>query len=342
MKRIIGEKDIERDRARNFFDRHYLNLASGILNYDDYVHLGNEKFKKCRFCGKKEGEVTFDEKAHVFPQCIGNEFLLSYYECDSCNKFFGGKLEGEFSNCFSFYHSLYKIKGKKKVPVFQENGGKIKNEWKKDPDNGKDVYVFHDTIDARTVEIDQEKHTFIKRGKSDSYIPIAVFKCFVKMAIGIMPEIEAKNFRDTAQWLKKSEHYNYYKKNKRLLCRFVQIAGFSNRVPQYTLFKRKYVNDFPYMLFQITYGGFSYLIEVPRNSSDSHLKTIEHIPFPPLYYESIDEGCYDFTGIERIAEERKIVCSFGTMDEEAGRNKIKKLFPELEDMNDTEQTETKT
>ena len=94
------------------------------------------------------------------------------------------------------------------------------------------------------------------------------------------------------------------------------------------------------MLFQITYGGFSYLIEVPRNSSDSHLKTIEQIPFPPLYYESIDEGCYDFTGIERISEERKIVCSFGTMDEEAGRNKIKKLFPELEDMNDTDQTET--
>ena len=88
------------------------------------------------------------------------------------------------------------------------------------------------------------------------------------------------------------------------------------------------------MLFQITYGSFSYLIEVPRYPSDIHLKTIEQIPFPPLYYETINEGSYDFSGTERISEARKVIFAYGNLDEEAGRFKVKQLFPKLQDKDD--------
>ena len=66
-----------------------------LFNYDNFIYLGNKDYKVCRFCGKKESEVTFNKIAHATPECTGNRYLASYYECDECNKKFGRQLESE-------------------------------------------------------------------------------------------------------------------------------------------------------------------------------------------------------------------------------------------------------
>ena len=44
--------------------------------------------KICRFCGKKEPEVTFNKIAHAIPEMLGNKQYISLSECDTCNKKF--------------------------------------------------------------------------------------------------------------------------------------------------------------------------------------------------------------------------------------------------------------
>lgn len=78
--------------------------------------LGNATNKRCRFCDRDENEVTFNKIAHVFPESIGNNVLISNYECDECNQFFGNTIENEYSNFFGLYHSVMQIEGKTGVP----------------------------------------------------------------------------------------------------------------------------------------------------------------------------------------------------------------------------------
>lgn len=44
--------------------------------------------RKCLWCLKEEGEVTFEKEAHIIPQSLKAK-LLSENECDDCNMFFG-------------------------------------------------------------------------------------------------------------------------------------------------------------------------------------------------------------------------------------------------------------
>ena len=56
--------------------------------------------------------MTFDLIAHAFPECIGNHVLVSNYECDDCNTFFGKTIENDYGKFFDLYHSIMHIKGK--------------------------------------------------------------------------------------------------------------------------------------------------------------------------------------------------------------------------------------
>jgi|GEM_PF-366569 len=44
--------------------------------------------RKCLWCLKEEGKVTFEKKAHIIPKSLKGK-LLSENECDICNEFFG-------------------------------------------------------------------------------------------------------------------------------------------------------------------------------------------------------------------------------------------------------------
>ncbi len=306
-------QELDRKTAA-FYDRHYSILDWKLLNYSDWFYLGDEHRKKCRFCGRSEGDgATFNNIAHCFPESIGNHFLASYYECDTCNSFFGDTIESDYGNYMNLYHSISQVKGKKKIPdhisndrkskITQCSGVPILSVVGNDEEDEKDLNIYdtlHVSINGNHIEYEDVAPT---------HCPIAVYKCFVKMALSVMPEREMPVFTDTIKWLKETRHSNIFK-YKKLLCRYKFIPGYNTtKYPCYWLFKRKGVSQcaiYPLYVFCITYGNFSYVIEVPITSELNH--SIKDVPFPPLPFFTESDDYLDLSSTSKISDYKQKVC----------------------------------
>lgn len=295
-------------QALAFYDLNYDLIVFLPIHFSDITYIGNQQQKICRFCGKSEPEVSFKNIAHIIPECTGNHVLASNYECDTCNKFFGRHLESEYSNYFSFYHNAAGVSGKRHTPHYQSNNMKSKAVWKNI--QGEKAFVIRDTIDNTTTVVDHAAKTIRRVGEVPTHIPMAVFKCLVKMAISIMPPVEVCNFKETIAWITTKKHSNFYSSStgKKLFVRYRMIPGFNvTKFPCCQLFRRKASAwRGPYMLFLLTYGCFSYLIEVPT-THDATYHHVATIPFPVLPFVTHCEGLIDLSSPEKISGETQSI-----------------------------------
>ena len=304
-------------RTPDFDDRSRL-----LKSTHEKRELGCSKNKKCRFWGKDENEVNFDKVAHVFPESIGNDVLVSNYECDDCNQDFGNTIENEYANFFGLYHSIMQIEGKRGIPKckFKVPCEKRTDECAKycveiSFENNVPCIRSCREVDKQYVELSNDSITISKPiGKC---CPIAVYKAIVKMAISVMPVEELPLFINVIKWIRKPEHSNFYK-DKKLLVRYKMIPGFNvTKYPHYILFRRKKdVWNKPYMLFNLTYGCYSLLIEVPRDSDSCTNAEFEYVPFPPIPFYTAIEGIWDMSEKEASKDgKHSITLSFGAIKE---------------------------
>ncbi|MFA5251657.1 MAG: hypothetical protein WC454_03620, partial [Phycisphaerae bacterium] len=62
-----------------FYEQHYQIVkdlplvAKSPVKFRDHESV-NER--KCRFCGKSEPAVSFKNRAHAIPECLGNKSLI--------------------------------------------------------------------------------------------------------------------------------------------------------------------------------------------------------------------------------------------------------------------------
>lgn len=304
----IGIKEEIDYKSVQYYEKYYdilrtpdFNDTSRLLKPNHGIHtIGASHNKKCWFCGKDESETKFTEIAHVFPECIGNSVLASYFECDECNQFFGNTLENEYAKFFNFYHSIMQIKGKKgkskccyRIPCDKRTDACNKNCVEISIKNGMPYIGKCVEVGEKYVRINENSIQISK--PIGRYCPIAVFKTIVKMAITVMPSEELPLFTNTIEWLLQKEHSNIF--NKQLLIKFKMIPGFDvTKYPHYCLYRRKKtVWGKPYMLFNITYGCFSLLIEIPRDSDCSSNSDFLSLPFPPIPFYTSTEGIWDLS-----------------------------------------------
>ncbi len=277
---------------------------SRLLKPDNGVPvIGYSKNKTCRFCGKSEDEVSFKKNAHVFPESIGNKILLSNYECDICNQYFGNTIENDYSKFFSLYHSIMQIRGKNgipkcsfKIPCSKRTDKCAKNcidvnfDFK---ENRPHIRVCKE-VDSQFIKLTNNSITISK--PVDKYCPIGVFKAIVKMAITVMPFEEIQLFSNVIKWILDTEHNNFYI-DKKLLVRYKIIPGFNvTKYPHYMLFRRKNtVFGKPFMLFNLTYGCLSLFAEIPRDNDKSPNSYFEEVPFPEIPFYTSTEGIWDLS-----------------------------------------------
>lgn len=278
---------------------------------------GHKKNRVCRFCGKREPEVRFSKIAHALPESIGNHVLVTYYECDVCNEFFGNRLENEFNKFFSFYHSLLQLKGKSgivrcnyKFPCELRNEMCLEYCIRIGRDDKGFPCISH--CKNATDYISMGNRGVLLKKPVGRVIPVAIYKTFVKMALTVMPEEELPIFKGTIDWIIEKEHRNFYS-DKRLLVRYRMIPGFNvTKASHFVLYRRKRdVWNMPYILFQLTYGCYSFLIEVPRDSYDIPDVFFERMPLPEISFYTDDEGIWDFSSAETNNElENQIYLNF--------------------------------
>ena len=289
---------IKFDEQLAVVEKYYSRLIYYELNGNRENLLGGEiSPRKCRFCGNVKKE-SFTKKAHAVPHSIGNNVLKSSYECDDCNSKFC-KMESHFSNFMALYHVFSHVSRGKKEPEYRNNSKSriIANS------NGIDIYLTLEDENLSAI-LDREGKTITIEGVR-SYIPVYVYKVFVKMALNIMPEFEMRFFKKTILWLMSD---NIIIPDLYLSIRMYQVLDSFNGACMIYKRKKEEKENVPCYLFGLTYNNFFFQIRIPLCDQDISQTGRIRIPMIPcrLDKEEIGYNNYwlNFSSHTKVAKEK--------------------------------------
>lgn len=287
------------------------------LNEENEIVLSDTVSGKCRFCARSKPDVSFDKVAHAIPHFIGNRTLKSTYECDECNGMFS-VMESYFSQFMSFYHTFAHVckGGGAKVPKFRTNSSENSS-----------IVVTDDKIEVKCYEgeglipeIDEENNTLTLKTYR-SYIPLNVYKIFIKMALTIMPEKELDGFKTTLKWLHGDVNIDAH--GLVIVERRYMSVNNPFKFDSCMLFKRKdtSANTVPAYIFGLAYYNFFFQTYIPFCDADKQFMgknmTMPYIPTPlddaglmPKIYQ------HNLSSAEKVVkEEVSIVLKAESMEE---------------------------
>ena len=268
---------------------------------------GDSKF--CRFCFKSAPVVTFKKLAHVIPQAVGNRYLVSLFECDSCNESFS-KCELSFTSYMSVFRALARVKNynkKKKHVRHKEPNVSIES-------NDKGLEIFLEGNHPEILHLDKNTRQLILNVTLPPYIPIDVYRVFVKVGLSLIDQSEMKSFEKAFWFLLNSSQD--YKLQKFAYCQtyVTSVPGPAiYRQPHVTLYTKK--NEFkdslhPQKVMIFFFANHNWQINLPFNANDDHIlgKKMHLIGYPllidKLYFEH--NGLYetrteDLSGHEKLS-----------------------------------------
>ena len=302
-------------------------LKTENIENKDKQYIGKKNRRKCRFCGKEKGETTFKKIAHAIPELVGNKVLISLEECDECNKIFS-ELENELANYISFERSTTGIRGKKGIPTYKDKSG-LRIAYDKELKN---KITIQDIINSGNIEEDNDNNAVTLKGETSPYIPISVYKCFVKMALSIMPKPYLPYFWETFNWIREE---NYPHQNK-IVCKIFEqfIPGPKpyHNIEMYLAIRKWESNEkSPFGIFLICFGNFCYQVYLPLAGPDYNddvpIETYKYLLFPSKYFlilpeDSIQTFVKDFSSFEKV-KGKKIEITY-SYDEKVILTKSKK------------------
>ncbi|KIN51136.1 HNH endonuclease [Bacillus subtilis] len=268
-------------------------LKTENIGNRDKQFIGDKNKRKCRFCGKEKEETTFKKVAHAIPELVGNKVLISFEECDECNKVFS-KLESELANYLSFERSTTGIRGKTGIPTYKHKNG-LRIEHDKEKSNR---FIIQDYIDSGNIVDDATDNSFTIKGERFPFIPMAVYKCFVKMALSIMPKHYLPYFWETLDWIREEDHSQHGKVVCKVFEQFIP-GGKPFADIEMVLAIRKWESreKTPFGIFLICFGNFCYQVYLPFAGPDTieseleeSQQTLKYLLLPCKYALVLPEG----------------------------------------------------
>lgn len=262
-----------------FASQSYLNqnytLSIGKIDLPNKKQfLGNKE--QCRYCRSYNKNInsvkqrlgnseilpeqtrSFKKIAHALPTLIGNVNIISKDECDTCNERFN-KLENQLVSFLGVNRTLNKIKGRTGIPKTKVNRHEFVDL------SGQDLII----ATYEKSELYEEKDNVITITSKKKYIPIEVHKCFVKMALSVLPLEKLRHFSKTIEWL-----LNDYPLDKGY---HNQLYIYETKWPVKNMFsfvsvdvyERKFDRiDIPYMFSRICFNNFAFQFPIPLSSMD--------------------------------------------------------------------------
>lgn len=240
------------------------NLTSSIIS-NPLVKFTDSKCE-CRYCKQTKLTVTFKDKAHTFPEFLGNKlFVNKDNECDDCNHFFGDKLEPNLNSFIKTLLVVDDINGKggsKKYKSFNKMGGITHKNGSIEMSvvEGYEM-VSDDPVEKKMkIKIDIPKYSLR-----------SAYKAILKMALSILPESEIGDFKFEFSCLKNNDIFG---------CEYIILnyyPGFNIMPFSIMLYKRK--NDtVPIPKYQFAVMNNNFLLQVPV-FSDKDISIIDKNSF---------------------------------------------------------------
>jgi len=262
----------------NEFGKYYSVIVTHHLMDSSSKQFIGKKNHECRFCGRPFPQVSFKSDAHALPHFIGNNKLFTNQECNTCNNKFGRLLETEFAKYMHLNHTVSGVRGKTGFPEFKRHDAKITTTGS---------FIDWKDIPEENLDFDQTSGVLTVKQIMPTFIPIAVYKCFVKMAMTLMPDEELINFEDTLSWINEEDHKTSIFSFKHLWL----LHGNVQTTERFTgisalLVKRRENTDRtqPFMMFRLTYGTSIFQIPLPLSKED---ESISHniVPYIPNLHD---------------------------------------------------------
>lgn len=277
----------------SFFIKHYDIIADYHLGKGEKIYVGNDG-KVCRFCGKKEPHVTFNNVSHAVPEFLGNKQLICKNECDTCNSFVSHNLETHLDEYTKPFRTIAHIKGKKKIPTSQSRDLKSRYEVNQEKNS-----KIRSRVDGDFASIDVKNKEIKTNFPIGTYIPTAVYKCLVKIALSVIPDAELILFKYSLHWIMESNHSVKLCKPQILLKTF--IPGNKPNNDKLTIFVLRTKVEcpvLPYCVFIMCFGNMVYQILVPSDvdilASEQKTQTINLVRFPLPFEKDWEFGSLEY------------------------------------------------
>jgi len=290
-----------------------------VCPVEEVNNLKPKEERICRFCGLYYSQTTFESKPHIISELLGNKYLISDFECDNCNTFFG-KYENDLANFLGMSRTFSNVKNKKdKVPVFNSPGYKLlarRTDFYGVKD-GLQISVHKSAKGIFNIDSNLGKGE-IKYFKQP-YVPFKVYKALLKIALSIIPQKYVADYQYTFQCLKgiddklaqvaKIVYYElpYNHKVKSPVCFLFKKLEPKNRITNhiFALYFQNHVYELPIPFCEV---------DIDNNLFDGRPYSVPLCP-PILFSKPELEVKYfrdiiDLSSDEKIREEDSINFSF--------------------------------
>lgn len=259
------------------------------------------KTQSCRYCLKADTEASFQNDAHLLPRLLGNTFLLSSSECDSCNSRFS-RYETAFANYMAAYRPFSQAFGKRRPPKYEFIDQDDEGAWTAVSVTSHPEKCI---VEIGTTPEERDRFYFDERSKlltvaavRQPYRPLSVLKALIKMGYALIEPEELPKYSGTRKILVDDVHDSNLSTS--IYCN-VFIAQLHAppvfTAPSAMLFKKRNVHAdgrYPNTVFVLLTMNHIFQIFLPYDHRDNHLYGGEArlLRFPALLPEHQQyEGC---------------------------------------------------
>jgi hypothetical protein len=254
--------------------------------------------KTCRYCGQTYPKVRFKQRAHTIPEFTGNKKLFSRYECDECNESYFNLFDNEFANFMLPFNTLSGIVVKKnKIPKYNQKGEPIIEFLT-------DKISISKVSDSAVGNFDVPLELTVKL---PAYIPEYIYRCLIKIGLGILQEKDLIFFKTTKEWLMNlSAQSNIHP--------YMIFSTYPNSVQMNEIvclvLKRKdtCIKNISSTILFLSYSNYAFQTYFPLNSKEEAKNKIQ--VFPYIYPTTIDLNkdhapLRTFNAVDLSSKERK-------------------------------------
>ncbi|MDR3679397.1 MAG: HNH endonuclease [Flavipsychrobacter sp.] len=295
--------------------------------------------RTCRFCGTKNDSKKFKTKSHVIPHLLGNRYLISDVECDSCNSFFG-KYENDLAFFLGIHRTMQGIKGKENVPKFNSPNDSVTAKVNNDFYGVKSTEIEMKDPLNKGFSVDMNSGIAQFKYTKQSYTPLHVYKVLLKIALSFINENDVSNYKLAYNFLVTSTLNEKIAPSAKVLY-YRLSSNYKAERPFIYLFRKKDPKEkIPTHSFAIYFENILFTFHIPllskdiENGLDKGSSDIYYCP--PMLGQIPFEGSYERRMIdlssEIILKNEQEVLSFA-MDPQSLKN-IKAYNPITEELSD--------
>lgn len=260
----------------NEFNSVYKFLGADYSNDQTEEESNQEQF--CKYCKRKFPDVSFSNIAHTIPEFLGNQYSVTRFECDSCNRLFG-RYENQLYKFFGHLITINGTKGKRGIPNSISGDNQTIAEKRKFHKNTEGIFYGSDDSNSQNIKYNEIDGVFEITSTTEKFNPLSVYKALTKLAIGLLPIEKLNRYNEVLIFLLDKKH-RLYKSNEifNLICfslkkRYERTSIF--------LFEQKTNLEIPELCFVLIYENFMFQIFIPT-TFNNHYSNLQICPlFPP-------------------------------------------------------------